>query len=472
MIALGAIATVTGLFNRGFAPKAPEFLSVNPTTVALTYLIVILVISTGWGIAEATAASVLAVVCFNFFFLPPVGTFTIADPQNWVAFLAFLITAVVTSQLSGRARQRAIETVERQRDLERLYALSRSLLLVDSQATVGSAIARHIADAFQSAVGVYDQQTDRVAWAGTEGALVPESTFHDVARRGTPEQVDNSIVVPLRLGGSAIGSLAIAKVSLSDTVLHSVMNLAAIGLERSRAQEATVRAEAAQQSSELRAAVLDSLAHEFKTPLTSIQAAAGGLLASTAVRDSDRELATIVEEDVDRLQGLVSDAVHMLRVDAGQFVVHPQRLPLSEIVAAAVRRFDRQLDGHQFTTAIPESLTVDADRELLDLALRQVLDNALKYSPASSTIEVRAAANGTIDLMVSNTGSAIPDSEQAQVFDRFYRGTAARGTPGTGMGLAIVRQIAEAHGGTLTLNSSADAGTTFTLSFPRQRAPA
>src|SRR5262249_52935535 len=151
--------------------------------------------------------------CFNFFFLPPVGTFTISDPQNWIAFLAFLITAVVTSQLSGRARRRAVEAIDRQRDLERLYALSRSLLLIDPHLAIGSAIARHIADAFESsAVGIYDQQADVVAWAGTADGLMPDSMLRDIARRSTPERIQGAVVVPVQLGGSTIGSLAIANV--------------------------------------------------------------------------------------------------------------------------------------------------------------------------------------------------------------------------------------------------------------------
>src|SRR5262249_6356989 len=158
-----------------------------------------------------------------FFFLPPVGTFTIADPQNWIAFVAFLITAIVTSQLSGRARQRTLEAVERQRDLERLYAFSRSLLLVDAKEPVASAIARHIADAFQlPAAGIYDQQADAVRWAGTRELPSLDSTLRDVARRGTVERHGDAIVMPIQLGGVTIGSLAIAGVRLSDTVLHSV----------------------------------------------------------------------------------------------------------------------------------------------------------------------------------------------------------------------------------------------------------
>jgi two-component system sensor histidine kinase SenX3 len=116
---------------------------------------------------------------------------------------------------------------------------------------------------------------------------------------------------------------------------------------------------------------------------------------------------------------------------------------------------------------VPQSLTVDADRELLGLALRQLLDNALTYSPSTSTIDIHARANGTVDIAVHNSGSTIPEHEQARIFERFYRGSQARHVPGSGMGLAIVQQIAAAHGGTLTVSTSSDMGTTFTLSLPR-----
>src|SRR3977135_1260334 len=147
---IGAVALVTALYS--------QVLPVNPTTVALSYVIAIQLIASAWGIVEATTASILAVLCFNFFFLPPTGTFTIGDPQNWVAFVAFLATAVVVSQLSSRARQREIDAAARQRDLERLYGLSRALLLSEGVGSVSGAIARHIAETFElQGVGIYDR---------------------------------------------------------------------------------------------------------------------------------------------------------------------------------------------------------------------------------------------------------------------------------------------------------------------------
>src|SRR5437773_5548947 len=183
----------------------------NPTTIALSYVVVILLIATGWGIAESMAASIAAVLCFNFFFLPPVGTFTIADPQNWVALVAFFATAIVASQLSWRARQRHVQVLARQRDLEHLYALSRALLLSEGGASLPGAIARHIVDIFElNAVGVYDQRLDAVSWAGTLDPPIGDGTLRDAARRtAVIHDPNGSTVMPIQLGGCSIGSVAV-----------------------------------------------------------------------------------------------------------------------------------------------------------------------------------------------------------------------------------------------------------------------
>jgi two-component system sensor histidine kinase KdpD len=462
VVSIGAVALITVLYF--------GFLQVNPTTVALSYVVAILFIATGWGIVEAMAGSIAAVLCFNFFFLPPVGTFVIADPQNWAAFMAFLATAIVASQLSGRARQREIEAAARERDLERLYALSRALLLSPDGSAVTGAIARHIAGIFElHAVAIYDPRTDVVSWAGTQELPGIEDKLRDVARQAMSIRDPSGIVITaIQLGGAPIASLAMLDATLSDTVLQSIANLVAIGLERARGQEATARAEAARHSSELRATVLDALAHEFKTPLTSMKAATSELLVSPPSA-RDRELVTIIDEDLDRFQALVTDAVRMLRIDTGDFTVHLERHDLADIVATTLRKLERRLDGREVLDQVPQTLTVDADRELLGLALRQMLDNALKYSPPTSVIDIHARGNGSVEIAVHNSDSTISEHDQPHVFERFYRGAQARHVPGTGMGLAIVQQIAAAHRGTVTVASSPETGTTFTLSLPRGR---
>jgi two-component system sensor histidine kinase KdpD len=313
-----------------------QYVVVNPTTVALTYVLAVLIIAGSWGILEATAAALTAVLCFNFFFLPPIGTWTIADPQNWVALAVFMVTAIIVSQLSGRARQRNLEALARQGDLERLYALSRSLLLSEAGTTATAGIARLIADTFKlSAVGLYDHQTDAISWAGPMEVPDLDDRLRDVARRGVSFPDGSGVIVTaIRLGGAPIGSLA-------------------IGLERARGQAATARAEAARESSELRAAVLDAAAHEFKTPLTSMKAAATALRSAVPDTDPRHELVDIVTEDLDRLQALVTDAIQMLRIESGDFVVHRERHRVADIVAAAIRELEPRLNGHTVTTQVP-----------------------------------------------------------------------------------------------------------------------
>jgi two-component system, OmpR family, sensor histidine kinase KdpD len=457
-VSVGAVLVVTGIYH--------AVLAVNPTTVALTYVVVVLLAASNWGVVEATTVSVAATVCLNVFFLPPVGALTIADPQNWVALAVFLVTGIVASQLSGRTRRRTFEAEARRRDLEQLYALSRALLLSPDRPSMAAAIARHVADAFGfSSVAVFDQRGDTLAWAGSGEQPHLEPALREVAGQGVARHDGSTLVVAIRLGGVPIGSLAIPGSDSSDTVVQSIANLAAIGLERARGAEAAARAQAAQESGQLRATMLDALAHEFKTPLTSMKVAAADLRAN-AQGEGNRELAAILDEDLDRLQALVNDTVSMVRVDAGVFSLRPERVRVVDLVASTLRQFEARLEGRHVATLVPDSLTVHGDRELLGLALRQLLDNAVKYSPQNSAIEIAASGCDTIDIGVRNSGPPIPEREQARLFERFYRGSAARHLPGTGMGLAIVRQIAEAHRGSIRVRSAPDAGTAFVMSLP------
>ncbi len=463
LVSLGVVGAVTAACS--------VVISINPTTVALAYVVVILLIATAWGITEATAASLLATLCFNLFFLPPVGTLTIADPQNWVALAAFLVTGIVASQLSGRARRRNIEVLARQRDLERLYALSRALLLHGDRPSIRTMIARHIAEAFElSRVALYDHETDTVSsTAGPDEMPGVDERLREVARTGVPWRATSGMLVTgIQLGGAPIGALALDATGLSDTVVQSIANLAAIGLERARGHEASARAEAARQSGELRAVTLDALAHEFKTPLTSMKAATSDL-RSTITEGRNQELVQIVDEELDRLQERVTDAVQMLRVDAGDFVLHRHRCAVADLVRWTLAGFRTRLEGHSVVTRVPDTLCVDADRNLLGLALRQLIDNALKYAPVTSTIEIEATVdNGMVRIGVRNSGPEIPARERARIFERFYRGSDAHRIPGTGMGLAIVRQVAKAHGGTADVVSSPERGTEFVLLLPRE----
>jgi two-component system sensor histidine kinase KdpD len=461
-LTLAVLAAVTVVYAQ---------LSGNPTTVALTYLLCIVLIATQWGIALATAASIGAILAFNVFFLPPVGTLTIADPQNWVSFFVFLAVAVIVSQLSGRARERQLEALARQQDLERLYALSRSLLLARTEGALVGDIARRVAETFSlTAVALYDRRADRVAWGGIGDRVDVEHVelrLHEVARTAEViREPSGAVLAPIRLGGAPIASLALVGGQLRDAVLQSIANLAAIALERAASQEAVAAAEAGRQSGELRAALLDAVAHEFKTPLTAGKAAATALLSNVSPSSDDHELLVVINEQLEQLQALVSDAIHMLRIDAGDLVLRPERHRAADLVQQALREMGSRLEGHGLAVDVPDALQIDADASLMRLALRQLVDNAVKYSPPDSSIAVSATANGEVRLSVTNSGPPISASDRARIFDRFYRGGHSENIPGSGLGLAIVQRIARAHGGDVGVASDACAGTRFTIVLP------
>lgn len=465
---LGVVAAVIGAITLIYLRLVP----VNAATVGFTYLVLILVIATVWGLLESTAASVAAVLCLNYFFLPPVGTFTIADSPNWVALFAFLATAIIASQLSARAKQRAQEALDRQGELEKLYALSRAILLTDASQAAGKQIALQIAQIFEFAgVALYDHNTGEIHSAGPEGPVAIEDRLRQAALQGTLlHNGSSAVVAPVILGGQAIGSLAVYGRFLSDTALQSVANLVAIGLEKVRGQEAANRAEAARQSDELKSTLLDALAHEFKTPLTSIKAASTALLCNPAPKaEVQRELLTIVDEEADRLGRLVTEAIQMARIEAGKVYVNRKPHSVCDLISTVLREMKSALDGRTVDVRIsPDLPPIAADLELMDLALRQLIDNGAKYSPGMSPLQITAEQAGDrMILSVADGGQGIPEREQGRIFEKFYRGPRSRQqVTGSGMGLAIARQIVEAHDGEIWVKSGPGQGSRFFISVP------
>jgi two-component system, OmpR family, sensor histidine kinase KdpD len=445
----------------------------NPTTVGFIYLVAILVIAAAGGLIESTVASIAAMLCFNFFFLPPIGTFTIANPQNWVALFAFLATSLTASQLSARAKRRTLEAISRQHEMEKLYSLSRALLLSDPSRPIAHQLVNGVAQAFDfPLVALYDRAnncTHRVAERKIpeiedqlrESAL-NSATFHDAKT--------NLSIAPVRLGGQPIGSLALQGSSLSDAAFHSLLNLVAIGLERAASQSAVNRAEIARQSEELKSTLLDAIAHEFKTPLTSIKAVTTDLLSgsSHSLPQPQRELVTIADESADRLSKLVTEAIQLARAEGGTFHLNRGEHFVKSLISASMRDMKSLLDGRQVNVSIADDLPpVWVDAGLIQMVIAHLLDNALKYSPATSPIAVSARLEaGRVVISVADKGPGIPEQERPRIFEKFYRGQAEKNLKGTGMGLAIARDIMAAHGQEIWVESHPGKGSEFSVSLP------
>ncbi len=462
--ALGLIAALTFFFAR--------FVTVNQTTAGFFYLVAILLIATAGGLVESTIASVVAMLCFNYFFLPPVGAFTVNDPRNWVALFAFLATSLTASQLSARAKRRTKEAVDRQREIERLYSLSRALLLTDAERPIAKQIVQQIAQAFEfPAVALYDRSSGEIYRAGFEDMPEIDADLKQAAiRTEVFPDTGGLVITPIRLGRQPIGSLAIRGASLSNAALQSLLNLVAIWLERALSVEAVNRAEVAQRSEELKSTLLDAIAHEFKTPLTSIKAVTTDLLSEPAaeLRQHHRELISIADEGADRMSKLVNEAIQLARIEGGKFQLNRGVHFASSLISAALRQMKSLADEREISISIAADLPpVWVDAELIDLVIAHLIDNALKYSPASTPIVVGARqGEDCVVIYVTDRGAGIAEEEQSRIFDKFYRGKKERHLKGSGMGLAIAREIIRAHGQDIAVASKPGQGSEFSFSLP------
>jgi two-component system sensor histidine kinase KdpD len=451
-------------------------LPVNPTTVALTLLLAILAVSTAWGIAVAVFMSVAAMLAFNYNFLPPVGRFTVADPQNWVALFAFLVVAVLASHLSSRARQKAEDASLRRREIEKLYSFSQGLLESGNVIQLLNRIPTQIVNIFEvGAAALLLAEKQKVY---RSGPVIPkldiESLKAIVVREEPLLDVPNSIsFVPLRLGVRPIGSLGISGTILSRQTLEAVGTLIAVAIERARAIEQLGLTEAARESERLRTALLDSVTHALRTPLTSIKASVTNLLSNQALTAQQRqEMLVIINEESDRLNRLVGEAGEMARLDAGQVELHIESRPIGEVIDAALIQCKASLGAREIRLQVPPNLpNVRVDLGRIREALIHLIENANQYSPADQPITITAEA--TPDFVVTSVadrGDGIDALEQTLIFEKFYRGKDQRyQVQGTGMGLPIAKAIIEAHGGTISLTSQRGQGSVFSFTLPIDR---
>ncbi|HEY9715341.1 MAG TPA: ATP-binding protein [Chroococcales cyanobacterium] len=447
-------------------------LPVNATTVGFAYLLVVLIIASVWGFFDAAVASIAATLTFNFFFLPPAGRFTIADPQNWVALFTFLATALIASRLSTEAKRRALDAVARQEDVERLYTFSRAILLIDNADSFPKQLAGKLAEIFQlQATVLYDRRTDEFYRAGPSDFEGLDDQLRDAALQGTSfsDTEHSRVITAVRLGSEPIAGLALQGPPMPDSVLQGIANLVAIGLERAKAQGLAAEIEAARQSEKLRTTLLDAMAHEFKTPLTSVMAATTSLSADLdQPRERRAELVRIADEEARHLKELIDDAIEMGRLDGTSIEVQAEPSNVGEVVREVIASVRPEIDGRPvnfISHDYPASIAID--RRLIKLAIKQLLDNAMKYSPPDQPIELQVHnGSGMVTIAVTDHGEGISAQEQKRIFERLYRSASVRNTvPGSGLGLSIARNIARAHKGDLTLTSR-PGETTFQLTLP------
>jgi two-component system, OmpR family, sensor histidine kinase KdpD len=463
-VAIGTIAIVVLAYRR---------LPVNPTTVALTFLLVVLGVASRWGLTVATTTAIVATLAFNYFFLPPVRTFTIADPQNWIALLAFLASAILASRLSERARREAQNATRRRKEVERLYFLSQQLLATENVMELLNSIPHYVRDAFGlTAAAMYLPKRNEVYRTGPDHPELSDDQLESVSGRGelVVDEGRQLCFVPLRIGVRPVGSLGLEGAVLSRETLEAVGSLIAISIERAGAVETLARTEAARESEKLRSALLDSVTHEFRTPLTAIKLSVTTLLAPDPVGDdAHQELLTVINEETDRLNRLVGEAAEMAQLDAQQVELRRESHTVHQVVEAALERANPCLAGREVKLQLPEQLPpIKVDLERVAEVLVQLIENAAKYSPPGTPVTIAAERAGKmVSISVADRGPGIDDLEQSLIFEKFYRGRDQRyRIQGTGMGLAIAKAIVEAHGGTIGVTSQLGSGSVFYFTVP------
>ncbi|MCI0486452.1 MAG: DUF4118 domain-containing protein [Blastocatellia bacterium] len=518
---LAAVALVTAVYKLLIT-------GVNATTVALSFLLVVLAAAVSQGLASGIVASIAGMLCFNFFFLPPFGTWTIDDPQNWVALFVFLATAVITSQLSSAARSRARDAERRREEVWKLYELSRAINITPDSETAISSIARQVVEVFgikhcEILVPGENKDWQRLATADGSGRQASlsdspyqiEQAFHtgeiyqgsgfrkDEGRKAKDESScergDSSFIphpssfitapafvyVPLKVGIRSIGVMILDRATLEEKdrvntlrlpfergTIEALAGLVAIALERARFLKEMSRTEALRQSDGLKSAILASVSHDLRTPLTSIRAAVDNLLQSELDWDKAalREFHLIISEEVERLTRLVQNLLEMARIEAGELRLEKEWCSVSEIFSNVMDRCSGAIGNHRVSVAHDEALPlVKLDPRLAAEALANLLENAAKYSPDGSEILLNASVNeGTLVISVTDEGPGIAPDEIGRIFDKFYRSARFAGQrgAGTGMGLAIARGIVEAHGGKIRVESTPGKGATFAFSIP------
>jgi two-component system, OmpR family, sensor histidine kinase KdpD len=484
--ALALIGALTAAFRLGLQVT-------NPTTAALSFLLVVLITATASTLWTAIAASLVADLCLNYFFMPPFGTLTIADPQNWLALFVFLAVSTIASQLSAAAREREREATARRDELGRLFDLSRDILLTTESGEATNQLARFIARRFELPfVAVARPRGGRWdiweggplhvpldpaqlshAFAGASRALEFDARSRAYSGDATMH-VDGQVVqvVPLRLGTSAVGLLAAAGRGVEPGTLDAIAGLAAIAIERAEFLEERGSAETARRSEELKSALLASLAHDLRTPLTAIRLAASNLQASWLGEAERREQSELIRTEVERLHRLFQNILDMARIDAGAVAADRRWVHPSEILEAARDHVEPALRDREVKVVSAADSLVFVDPRLTAAALAHVLENAAQYG-AGSPIEVRlgVSPDGLL-IAVRDHGPGIAGHDLAHLFDRFYRGgDAKRRGPGTGMGLAIARGMVAAEQGRIWAENCGD-GARFSIAVPAESRPA
>jgi two-component system sensor histidine kinase KdpD len=449
---LGGIAGVVAISALAFS------LHVSFAITGFLFLLFLVLVSLSGDFAAASLTSFLAVGCLDYFFTPPVFSFEVESPFDLIGLVSFLATGLIIANLVIKVRAKTEASLVQQERIQRLYELSKQLLAVEPDAS----------GFLEPFVGVFGIQDACLFDAVSADVYVTSSagrrrTYNDLEGKtgqafihATDTDSDGISVRCIRVGGRLIGSIGFSGLEDLELTAGPLAALAASHLERRHSFLHASTASAAIQSESYRSAILDALAHEFKTPLSTILAAAGALREAGSLGPHHLEMAETVESEAARLGRLTSRLIRTARLEREEVKPWMELIDLAAVISDTVEQYSKYSGGRQISVVKEcESSEVLADPDLLRLAVSQLLDNACKYSkPGGAIILSITQEDKSLAVRVLSPGNPIPSAERSKIFDRFYRGTDARQrVPGSGLGLFVARKIALALGGSLDLDS-------------------
>jgi two-component system sensor histidine kinase KdpD len=482
-----ALAAVAGALGVGLL--AHPLLGVE--NVDLIFLTAIVGVAVRYGLWPSLGATVAASLAYNFFFMPPVYTFTITDPTNVAAFVLFAILAVVVSNLAGRGRTQTVTALQRVRSIESLYAFSRKLASAGTLDDVLWATSHQIASMLKVRVVLLLPDNGSIA---VRGGFPPEDRLEeaDLAaakwawQQNRPAGRDSDalpgakwLFFPMRTGRGAIGIVGICRDESGPLLraeqrrlLDALADQGALAIERVHLVEDIERVRREAETDRLRSALLTSISHDLKTPLAAVLGAAGALRDLPNSLDDDAKadlLATIIDES-ERLNRFIANLLDMTKLESGDVAPNLAPHDVGEIVGSALERAKKILARHRVEVAIPSDLPMIAvDPVLFEQVLFNLLDNAAKYAPAATAIRIQGwAERDAVKLQVLDEGEGIPPDDVERIFDKFHRvqrGDQVRA--GTGLGLSISRGFLDAMHGSITAANRTDRqGAVFTITLP------
>jgi len=418
-------------------------------------------------------SALLCALSFDYFFLPPIHTFTLAGPQEWVSIITFAVSSLVAGRVAERARKQKSQAEQRREDVERLYLLSQEMMLHEDSASLTRDLPALVAKIFAlEGVVLYVRDRDQFVSTVAELTELFKANLREVTgdAHATIAQQDGFEAHALLVGIRAVGAIAWRPANLSREIATAVSAQVGIALTRAIAIEASARLEASRESDRLRTALIDSLTHELRTPLTSIRAAATTLTQDEGLDEAlRRELATVVDEESAYLDALIGEAVEMAQLDANVLKAELAPRHTRTLLEHAVEGSHKALGRHQVVLMVQEpDRPAWFDARLLARVFRHLIENAALYSPPESRIVLRSRrVEGRLEFEVEDNGPVIDKVDLPHIFEKFYRGKrGAKLKKGTGMGLAIARAIMLAHEGGISVESNPEQGSTFRFWVP------